>query len=265
MKISIIGAGNVATHLGIALDAAGFEICEVFSREIAHALAITKDLYNGKATNELNFSDSEARFFILAVSDDAIASVAEQLVLPEDSILAHTSGSFPLAELSRLMLVHHDLPVETAVFYPLMTFSKSVSLDFKKTPLCIEATKESIATILIEIGKKIRNVVYTVNTAERKTLHLAAVFSCNFTNHLFSLAKEILDENDLEFAMLEPLIKATVAKALRSEHPADVQTGPAVRGDEQTIKAHLKLLNDNKDLTKIYQTMTQSIQDWHDA
>ncbi len=265
MKISIIGAGNVATHLSVALDAAGFEICEIFSRNINNASFITKDLYNGKATTDLNFSESQAKLFILAVSDDAIPTVAEKLVLPENSILAHTSGSFPLSELSRLMEVHHDLPVETAVFYPLMTFSKNSSVDFKKTPICIEAHNETIGKRLIEVGKKISNVVYTVNTAERKTLHLAAVFSCNFTNHMFSLAKEILDESDLEFSLIEPLIKATVAKALLSEHPADVQTGPAVRGDMKTIKAHLQLLNENNDLTKVYQTMTQSIQDWHDA
>ena len=265
MKISVIGAGNLATHLVETLDAAGFDIQEVFSRDIINAKKLTKDLYNSTATDVLNFEDSQATLFFLAVTDDALEEVIPQLVLPENAILAHTSGSFSLSELSRLVSIHHDLPVETAVFYPLMTFSKAVSVDFKKIPICIEANNNAVEQKLIGIAKTISNTVYTVDSQERKKLHLAAIFACNFTNHLLALSKEIMDENDLEFDLVKPLIKATITKAFAAQHPADVQTGPAVRGDEKTIKAHLAALTDNQDLLTIYKTMTKSIQNWHNG
>ncbi len=263
MKISMIGAGNVAWHLSIAFENHHHQICEVFSRQQSKAKALTAMLYQAKATDELDFSESEAELFILAVSDDAISDVCSKLVLPENAILAHTSGTKSLQDLQKLMLSFHDLPIRCAVFYPLMTFSIHKKMSLKEVPFCIEADDEEAESQLVELGQGLSNTVYLVNSQERKVLHIAAVFACNFTNHLLALAKEITNNQDLEFDLLKPLIKETFQKALEAEHPADVQTGPAVRGDKTTINNHLVYLKDQNDLFEIYEILSESIQKWH--
>ena len=129
MKISIIGSGNIGWHLGIALENHHHQIYEVFSRQKSKASYLASRLYQAEAKTDLNFSESKAELFILAVSDDAMSEVCEQLILPENVILTHTSGSKSLEDLQKLMFMHHDLPVKCAVFYPLMTFTAGKQLD----------------------------------------------------------------------------------------------------------------------------------------
>ena len=254
----------MAWHLALAFEQAGHQICEIFSREEAKALKLCASLYAAEAKTDLDFDESEAKLFVLAVSDDAMADVCSQLVLPQDSIIAHTSGSKSLEDLQRLMLMHHDLPVQVGVIYPLMTFSINTKMDLREVPFCIESQAEDAEQILVKLAQQISQTVYLVDSEERKILHVAAVFACNFTNHLLALAKEMVEEENLEFDLLKPLIHETFRKAMAAEHPANVQTGPAVRGDELTIARHLEYLLPNKDLSKIYQIMTESIQKWHE-
>lgn len=265
MKISFIGAGNVAWHLALAFDNHHHQICEVFSRDIEKARKLSFMFYNATPTNELDFSESEAEIFILSVSDDAIADVCTQIVLPENAILAHTSGSKSLEEVHNLMLIHHDLPVRCAVFYPLMTFSKNQKLDLKEVPFCIESYDEEVDEKLVSIAQELSKTVYLVSSEERKVLHVAAVFACNFTNHLLAISKEIVENETLEFDLLKPLIRETLRKALSANHPAEVQTGPAIRGDQSIINRHLDYLKDNEKLLEIYEVMTDSIQHWHEV
>jgi predicted short-subunit dehydrogenase-like oxidoreductase (DUF2520 family) len=263
MKISMIGAGNVAWHLSIAFENHHHQVCEVYSRQLAKAKALTAMLYQAEAKTDLDFSESVAELFILAVSDDAIADVCSKLVLPENAILAHTSGTKSLQDLQHLMLSFHDLPIRCAVFYPLMTFSIHKKIQIKEVPFCIESDDDIAENQLVKLAQGMSKTVYLVNSHERKVLHVAAVFACNFTNHLLALAKEITNGEDLEFDLLKPLIKETFQKAMETEHPADVQTGPAVRGDKSTINNHLIYLKDRKDLFEIYEIMSESIQKWH--
>jgi predicted short-subunit dehydrogenase-like oxidoreductase (DUF2520 family) len=264
MKISFIGAGNVAWHLSQAFEQAGHQVCEIYSRDNAKALKLCTMLYAAEANTDLDFAESDAELFILAVADDAISEVCSKVVLPENAIIAHTSGSKSLEDLQKSMQIHHDLPVKSAVFYPLMTFSISKKIDLNEVPFCIESQDENAEQALVKLAQQLSNTVYLVNSEERKTLHVAAVFACNFTNHLLALAKEMVEEEDLEFDLLKPLIKETFRKALAAEHPAHVQTGPAIRNDEITIAQHLDFLLPNKDLRNIYQVMTESIQQWHE-
>ncbi|RYU95572.1 Rossmann-like and DUF2520 domain-containing protein [Emticicia agri] len=263
MKISVIGAGNVAWHLSIAFENHHHQVCEIYSRQLSKAKAITSMLYQAEATTSLDFSESKAELFILAVSDDAIAEVCSKLVLPENAILAHTSGTRSLNELQQLMVSYHDLPIRCAVFYPLMTFSIQKRIQMKEVPFCIEADEEMAENQLVKLAQGLSKTVYLISSQERKVLHVAAVFACNFTNHLLALAKEITIEEELEFDLLKPLIKETFQKAMAAEHPADVQTGPAVRGDNSTMNNHLIYLKDRTDLFEIYEIMSESIQQWH--
>ncbi|UTA68195.1 Rossmann-like and DUF2520 domain-containing protein [Emticicia sp. 21SJ11W-3] len=263
MKISMIGAGNVAWHLSIALEDHHHQVCEVYSRKQVKARALVSMLYQAKVKTDLDFSESAAEVFILAVADDAIAEVCSMLVLPENAILVHTSGTKSLEDLQNLMIAHHDLPVRCGVFYPLMTFSIQKKMSLKEVPFCIEAEEASAEDKLVQLAQSVSNTVYLISSRERKVLHVAAVFACNFTNHLLALANEITTEENLEFELLKPLIKETFQKALLADHPADVQTGPAIRGDKSTINTHLLYLNNQPDLFEIYEVMSESIRKWH--
>jgi predicted short-subunit dehydrogenase-like oxidoreductase (DUF2520 family) len=100
--------------------------------------------------------------------------------------------------------------------------------------------------------------VYQVNDEQRAVLHVAAVFANNFTNHCFSIAEKILDNADLPFEMLHPLMEETLAKAIM-DSPAKMQTGPAVRGDEETINRHLLLLKKHPNWKTIYEDISNDI------
>jgi predicted short-subunit dehydrogenase-like oxidoreductase (DUF2520 family) len=264
MKISFIGSGNVAWHLALAFENAGHSVLEVFSRDISKAKHLASYLYNAKAKADLDFSESKAELFILAVSDDAMAEVCSKIELPQNAVIAHTSGSKSLTDLQNLMNEYHETAVECAVFYPLMTFSAKVKVEIKEVPFCIEAYQVTICDLLVKLAQQLSKTVYLVNSSERKVLHIGAVFACNFTNHLLGLAQYILEKENLEFDLLKPLIKETTRKSLTADHAADVQTGPAVRGDNTIIKKHLGYLSNEDDLYKVYQTLTNSIQEWHE-
>ncbi|GAA4467970.1 F420-dependent NADP oxidoreductase [Nibrella saemangeumensis] len=261
MEISFIGAGNLAWHLAPALENAGHHINEVYSRQAQGARQLVGILYDAHTQPDLNFADSASQLFILAVPDDAIDEVCAQIVLPENAILVHTSGSKPLSLLQQLLGVYSDVPVRTGVFYALQTFSKGQPLlDFEQIPLCIEASDRDTEAQLVHLGQELSTIVYLVNSQERKVLHLAAVFACNFSNHLLALAKDLTDAENLEFDLLKPLIAETFRKAMNAKHPAEVQTGPARRGDQTIMQMHTEYLAAHQpQWLPVYQPLSESI------
>lgn len=263
MNISIIGTGNLAWHLARVFEKQEIRINEIYGREISKAILLADDLYDAQATDELDFSESVSEVFFICVSDDAIAEVCSKIILPENAILVHTSGSRSLNILIETLAIYHDLKVNAGVFYPIMTFTKGVNLSFDEVPICIEAENGETQNALVELAKKISREIYILNSTERAALHLAAVFSCNFTNHLWALAKEILEAEDLDFELLKPLIGETFKKAMAANHPADVQTGPAIRHDKEILEKQMGYLADDEDLAKVYKSVSNSIQDWH--
>jgi predicted short-subunit dehydrogenase-like oxidoreductase (DUF2520 family) len=148
------------------------------------------------------------------------------------------------------------------VFYPLQTFSKSREISFSDIPICIEANQSSTLLKLQQLAGTLSSSVHPINSEERKTLHLAAVFANNFVNHLYSIGSEILQENNLSFDLLKPLIRETAAK-IETLHPLEAQTGPARRNDQGVINAQLKLLQDQPEFQKIYSFVTESIYQIH--
>lgn len=258
-KISFVGAGNVAWHLAQALETAGHPIREVFSHNIANAELLCDHLYEATPKENLDFSQSDAQILLIAVNDDALESVLKQLIVPNFMVLAHTSGTKPLA------VFEDDLgecPYNYGVFYPLQTFSKQKPIDFSEIPFCIEANDTLVLNILENIAKTLSKNVFPISSKERQTLHVAAVFACNFVNHLLAISKNILDAHQLDFKMLTPLIKETIYKALL-QSPENVQTGPAKRKDVETIKKHLEFLSHEDDTNnmhkEIYKILTESI------
>lgn len=246
IKITIIGSGNVAQHLIDAFAKSdAVEIIQVFSRTQKH---ISDNLDPKKITTDWN-ALAEADLYIISVSDDAIASVSSQLPF-KNRLVVHTSGSASLTLL--------DDKNRKGVFYPLQTFTKGKPIDFKTIPLCLETQFESDYKLLEKVAYSISENVQSIDSHQRKALHVAAVFVNNFTNYLYQLGNEICQENHVSFDILKPLILETAEKLLTLS-PKDAQTGPAKRNDLTTIKAHESFLS-NENQSTIYKILTQSIQ-----
>lgn len=252
MNVSFIGSGNLAWHLAPALDNAGFIIKEVYSRNHRHAEALTGRLYQAEVKASLDFSTSDSSVFIVAVNDDSISEIAREIILPEESVLAHTSGSVPLSDLQ------FAATPNIGVFYPLQTFSKNKKVDFKQTPIFIESNNEETKGTLISLAKTISGNVRVISSEERKALHVAAVFASNFTNHMLTLSQKIMQQNSLEFDWLKPLIIETINKSMQVG-PEAAQTGPASRGDIETLEKHMTFLQSDPDLSEVYQIISQHI------
>lgn len=249
MRITIIGSGNVATHLAAAFKNAGHVIVQVYSRDLQSASLLAYHV-RAEAIDNLNKINPETDLFVIAVKDDAIETVASALAKYQ-KLVVHTSGATDLQA-----LLNHTK--NAGVFYPLQTFSKTKEMDFNTVPLCIEGADEQIISQLEELAKTITQSVYRINSAERKTLHLAAVFACNFPNYLYYLAQQLLAEHELPFDLLRPLILETAQK-VQDHLPIDVQTGPAIRNDEKTMAAHLQQLAEKPELQQLYKLLSQGI------
>ena len=249
ISISIIGAGNLATQLGLALHKEGYLISQVYSRSQKNASLLSKKL-KAEAISDLKKLSSDSTIYIIAVKDDALELVAKQLKL-KDKIVVHTSGSVSMEVLKKSSKNY-------GVFYPLQTFSKEKKSDFKIIPICIEANNSNTSTTLEYFAKSISGNVKRVNSEQRKKIHLAAVFACNFSNHMYAIAEQLLGKDKLSLDLLKPLIEETANK-IKNARPSKVQTGPASRNDKKTMDAHLKLLSKDKNLQKMYELISKSI------
>jgi predicted short-subunit dehydrogenase-like oxidoreductase (DUF2520 family) len=256
--VSIIGAGNLAWHLAPALDNTDFAVREVYSREPKNAKALVEKLYQAEAVSSLDFSTSNSAIFIIAVTDDAIESIAQEIILPENATLVHTSGSQPLSVLD------YTATLNLGVFYPLQTFSKAKKVDFNEVPIFIESENSETEKILIKMAKAISKRVQIISPENRKALHVAAVFASNFTNHMLTLSKKIMNNSKLDFDLLKPLIAETLNKSL-TIGPDHAQTGPAKRGDLEILDKHVEFLNnfDDESVTEIYKLISQHIIDYY--
>jgi predicted short-subunit dehydrogenase-like oxidoreductase (DUF2520 family) len=252
MKIVFLGSGNVATHLALAFNASGQQITQVWSRKKVNAEQLAAQV-NASAIEDLSSLDRNADLYLIAVKDDAIIDLVP-LLLGLEGVVVHTSGATPLDVLQGLE--------NYGVFYPLQTFSKQKALDLSNTPMCLEANSAAAMQVIEAAAKLISTAQYRMDSEQRKVLHLAAVFACNFTNHLYQLGHSILQTHGLNFEILKPLILET-ARKIEDAVPFDVQTGPAVRGDQETMVKHLRLLDDRPDLQGIYKTLSESIKKTH--
>lgn len=246
--ITFIGAGNVATHLAKALFNEDFEIEQVYSNNINNALALADEVNSIAIDNIINLN-SNSDLYIVAIKDDAIESVLQQIT-DKNIFIVHTSGSIPINVFEQTGFNNYG------IFYPLQTFSKSKTINLLEVPFCIEANENE--NILIELANKLSNSVHLVNSEQRKKLHLAAVFACNFTNHMYAIAEDLCLKNNVNFNILKPLIKETADK-ITLNHAKDVQTGPAKRNDKKIIQHHIEQLSDSISYQDIYKLITESI------
>lgn len=247
-RIVILGSGNVATHLAKSLDNC-HHVVQIYSRNKDHADALAGMLRDCKSLDNIKCITTDADVYIVSISDDSIKDVIASM--PQvNGIIVHTSGSVGMEVFGSR--------IRSGVFYPLQTFSKGTDVNIREVPFFLEASDVETMRKLEFLASSLSSKVYKADSQQRQALHIAAVFACNFTNHLLDISSEILHEKGYTLDILEPLIKVTVAKALEIG-PHSAQTGPARRSNTATINKHLSSLDDNKH--EIYSLLTKSIID----
>lgn len=271
MKIVLIGAGNLATHLGKALHAAGHDMVQVFSRTMQSAETLAS-LLDAEPLTDIAQVRDDADVYIFSVKDSALVQLVAQLCrheadgLVEDGavnalrkakkgeherVFLHTAGSMPMS-------VFKGMAQHYGVLYPMQTFSKQREVDFSIIPCFVEANDEFAQKQIEGMAREISGRVYELSSEDRKYLHLSAVFACNFANHCYAISQELLEEHGIPFDVMLPLINETAAK-VHEMKPKDAQTGPAVRYDENVIGKQSKLLENHPHFKKVYDSMSKSI------
>jgi len=251
MQIVFVGAGRLATNLAVALHAKGHGIVQVYSRTMASAQQLSEKV-GALPTTSIDALSHDADAYIVAVKDAALSALVPALVKGRhDACFFHTSGSMP-------MTVFQGNACNYGVVYPMQTFSKERLVDFSNIPIFIEASNEATLEVARGIAASVSCKVSQLPGEQRRQLHLAAVFACNFVNHCYALSADILRRNGLPFNVMLPLVQETARKVEEME-PKDAQTGPAIRFDQNVIDAHLALLQDMPMAHDIYELMSKSI------
>ena len=240
-SVVLLGAGNVATHLGKAFRNAGFRVLQVYSRSRKSASLLAASLGCTYTTRPEGIIDG-AGLYVIAVTDDAIREVAA--VFPhKGKFVVHTSGTTGMQDLN-------PAGDRLGVFYPLQTFSRDVEIDFSRVPLCLETARNADREPLALVASRLSDKYEWISGPQRRVLHISAVFACNFVNHMYAIAADLLESKGMGFDLLKPLIGETTRKACKGD-PADMQTGPAIRGNRMIMDRHIDMLSDNTVYQKI--------------
>ena len=247
--ISIIGSGNLATQLALSLHKNGIQINQVFSRKIENASELGAKI-NANPINLLDLLSENSDLYIIAVSDTILVDLLNKIRV-KDKFVVHTAGSISVD-------IFKDKFTNYGVFYPLQTFSKSRIVNFSEIPICIESNSQENTDLLFNLGQKISTDVRFISSDERKMIHLAAVFTCNFANHMFAIGNEILEKSNIDSSILKPLLKETAQKAFETD-AKQMQTGPALRNDENVMNTHKEMLANSPLFKKIYSFVSKSI------
>lgn len=249
IKIAVLGAGNVATHLARALSDSA-DVVQIFSNKIENATLLASSISGCAATASLDDITVDADMYLVSVKDDVIKDIALKTAGRLcDKLWIHTSGSVPAD-------VFAPFAKNYGVLYPLQTFSKNVYVNVAEIPFFVEGSNVNAEFEIQKLAKSLSTVVNHADSETRKRIHAAAVFACNFSNHLWSIAEDILKAGDIDMSVLLPLLRTTLDKITKVS-PAEAQTGPARRGDIGTMKKHMSLLDEDKAL--MYKMLSKSI------
>jgi predicted short-subunit dehydrogenase-like oxidoreductase (DUF2520 family) len=249
IKVVLLGYGNVNSHLLNAFKKSEIvSVIQIFNRS---NISLEPSLQGIPFTDKID-QIYDADVYIIGISDDSISTFSESLKI-QDKLVVHTSGGAPMDRISQKN--------RRGIFYPLQTFSKNKDVNFDKIPICIEAENSQDFALLEKLGKTISEVVVEIDSEKRAKIHVSAVFVNNFVNYLYQIGEEILEEDDIPFDLLKPLIKETANK-IQTLSPELAQTGPAKRNDTKTIEKHLKLL-DHSPYKDVYLMLTKKLkQQW---
>lgn len=250
-KIVLIGAGNVATHLGKEFLKKGMNIVQIYSRTESSAIELAEVL-SVPYTTSLGNIVCDADLYIVALKDVVLHELIPLIVKGrENAFFVHVSGSLP-------MNIWEGYANNYGVLYPMQTFSKQREVDFREVSFFVEANHPTGIEALKDLAGKLSPKVYELTSEQRKYLHIAAVFACNFTNHMYALCDRLLKAQGVPFEVMLPLIDET-ARKVHELKPQDAQTGPAIRNDKNVIESHLNMLDDEPGLKEIYEMISNSI------
>ncbi len=244
--VVILGAGNVAYHLTRALLQNTVDVRQIYNRTLEKAKEIGETT-NIKYTDKISELE-KADLYIIASSDDAIEEISYHIPF-NNTLVVHTSGSQPMSILKG--------DYRKGVFYPMQTFSKEAYLQYDEIPFFVEAQNENDLEDLYQLGKRVSGKAYKIDSAKRLKMHISAVMVNNFTNHLYTLAADLCEKNEIPFEVFHPLIIETTEKIMKIP-PYKAQTGPARRGDERVVHTHLENI-ENDNVREIYRLLSQSI------
>ena len=248
MKIVVVGSGNVAESLAQAVtEAEGLELVQVFARNEERGRKVA-ELAHAEWSNSVL---ADADLYLISVSDNAVAEVAQSLQLPRNAVVAHTAGCCTLDSLTP-----HK---HRAVFYPFQTFTAGRKVDFTKGYIFLEGATDHALKVVDEVAHALTANVLPADSARRAVIHLSGVFACNFANAMYANAADILAKEGLPFDIVAPVIKETTKKVIESKNPAQSQTGPARRGDTQTLERHRKMLANEPHTREIYDKISEDI------
>lgn len=246
---SIIGTGNVASLLAVSLKEIGVQIDWVVGRNFQTAQTLANRV-GAAVSTDLRSCIFSSQLLIISVSDNAYDEVISLINIPENTIIVHTSGSVA-------MIVFDKKAQNYGVFYPLQTFSADKQISLSQVPLCLEASSEEVYSELEALANRLSSIIYKINTDQRQQIHIAAIFACNFVNFLYFKAKELLQNNNIPFDLIHPLILETAQKAI-AIGPENAQTGPAKRGDRSLIEKHGSTIEDPK-MKELYLILSEQI------
>ena len=253
-KVVLLGAGNVAWSLANAIDSLdGYSLIQIYGLRIERAQEIAQESGRATATDDLSKINTSSDIYIIALKDEAIASVADMIQYNGDALWVHTSGSVPMSAISRLSPRH-------GVLYPLQTFSRGRQVDISEATIFTEGSDPITEKEIAGLARALTPHVMHADSMSRSRLHAAAVFACNFTNHLWTISADVLSKSDIPFSVMKPLIEETFKKAIQNG-PEAGQTGPARRGDIATIRKHLEIVG--PDYAPIYKLISQNIIDYY--
>lgn len=249
ISVVVVGSGNVAEAIAVAVaDAWALELRQVVARNAKRAETIA-EMCRTEWSDDFEQVEA-ADFYIIAVSDRAVAEVAKQLRRPKDSILLHTAGSVEIKALGE---------GQTGVLYPFQTFTVGRRVEFSDVPLFIEGCNFDVEARIEELAQTLSSRVYHASSSRRREIHLSGVMACNFVNALYAMAADHLAQSEaLPFDVLRPLILETARKAVDAAHPRQVQTGPAVRGDREVAQRHQAMLGEGQQ-QEVYKLLTDYI------
>ena len=249
-RISIVGSGNVATHLALALHQAGCSIHQVLSRSLEHAQLLARRV-DAHPIHQWQRLDEDADYYLLAVSDDALYDLALDLRLP-DAVVIHTSGTTPLSVLKPISRRH-------GVLWSPQTFVRDIAMDYRRLPLCIEGSSPETEADIEALAALISPCLYHLDHEQRRRVHLASVWVSNFVNALNATAHDLMVADGLDPDMLRPIAEQTLRKWDYGNLWLQ-QTGPAIRRDEKTLNAQRRQLLERPDLLQLYDDLTALIQ-----
>lgn len=250
MKIVIVGSGNVAESLAQAVaEADGLELVQIFARNEERGRKVAELAHSEWSNSEL----AEADLYLISVSDNAVEGCAKSLHIPQNAVIAHTAGCCPIDALAP--------HTHRAVFYPFQTFSVGRKVDFTKGYIFVEGATDHALRTIEEAAHALTDKVLPADSARRAVIHLSGVFACNFANAMYANAAEVLAKEGLPFDIVAPVIEETAKKVVESQDPAQSQTGPARRGDTQTLERHRRMLAEEPEKREIYDKISEDI--WH--